>query len=142
MMSWSPRCYIPSFMEIGLLVLEKKISKWFLPYMDMAAILVILPASCHQNFISLYLKACIQNLVQIRKIVSEKIRFEFLYVHDLGPRSSNDHNLQYSHTFIYSIRCLLLPTFRSLAAIVSEKSTVFTFSHRRAYVTKFDLAVK
>ena len=59
-----------------------------------------------------------------------------------GPRSSNDLDLQYSHTFIYSIRCLLLPTFRSLAAIVSEKSTVFTFSYRKAYVTKFDLAVK
>ena len=70
----------------------------------------------------------IQNLVQISKVVSEKIRFEFLYVHDLGPRSSNDLDLQYSHTFIYLIRFLLLPTFRPLAAIVSEKSTVFTFS--------------
>ena len=77
-----------------------------------------------------------------RQSVSEKIRFEFFYVHDLGPRSSNDLDLQYSQTFIYSIRCLLLPTFRSLAAIVSEKSTVFTFSYRKAYVTKFDLAVK
>ena len=81
-------------------------------------------------------------MVQIGKVVSEKIRFEFLYVHDLGPRSRNDTDLQYSHTFIYSIRCLLLPTFRSLAVIVSEKSTVFTFSYRKAYVTKFDLAVK
>ena len=83
-----------------------------------------------------------KSLVQIGKIVSEKIRFEFFYVHDLGPRSGNDHDPQYSHTFIYSIRCLLLPTFRSLAAIVSEKSTVFTFSYRKAYVTKVDLAVK
>ena len=73
-----------------------------------------------------------KNLVQIGTIVSEKIRFEFLYVHGLGPRSRNDLDLQYSHTFIYSIRCLLLLTFRSLAAIVSEKSTVFTFSHRKA----------
>ena len=61
-----------------------------------------------------------KNLVQIGKVVFEKIRFEFLYVHDLGPRSRNDLDLQYSHNFIYSIRCLLLPTFRSLAAIVSE----------------------
>ena len=75
-------------------------------------------------------------------VVSEKIQFEYLYVHDVGPRSSNDLDLQYSHTFIYSIRCLLLPLFRSLAAIVSEKSTVFTFSYRKAYVTKFDLAIK
>ena len=83
-----------------------------------------------------------QNLVQIGTVVSEKIRFEFLYVIDLGPRSSNDLDLQYSHTFIYSISCLLLPTFRSLAPIVSEKSTVFTFSYRKDHVTKFDLAVK
>ena len=78
----------------------------------------------------------------IGKVVSEKIHFEFLYVDDLGPRSSNDLDLQYLHIFIYSIRCLLLPTLRSLAAIVSEKSTVFTFSYRKDYVTKFDLAVK
>ena len=73
-----------------------------------------------------------KNLVQISTVVSEKIRFEFLYVHDLGPRSRNDHDLYYSQTFIYAIRCLLLLTFRSLAAIVSEKSTVFTFSYRKA----------
>ena len=47
-------------------------------------------------------------------IFPEKIRFEFLYVHDLGPRSRNDLDLQYSHIFIKSI-CL-----RPLAAIVSE----------------------
>ena len=45
-----------------------------------------------------------KNLVQIGKVVSEKIRFEFLYVHDLGPRSRNDLDLQYLHTFIYLIR--------------------------------------
>ena len=67
------------------------------------------------------------NLVQIGTVVSEKIPFDFLYVHNLGPRSRNDLDLQYSHIFIYSIRCLLLLPFRSLAAIVSEKSTVFLF---------------
>ena len=65
-----------------------------------------------------------------------------LYVHDFGTRSSNDLDLQYSHSFINSIRCLLLPTFRSLAAIVSEKSTVFTFSYGKAQIKKIDLAVK
>ena len=73
-----------------------------------------------------------KNLVQIGKVVSEEIRFEFLYVHDLGPRSSNDLDLQYSRTFMKSISCLYLPTFRSQASIVSEKSTVFTFSYRKA----------
>ena len=129
MMGWSPGCYIPTFVEIGLPVPEKKIFKGFLvilPYMGVAAILVMLPASCHQIFIALYLKAFIQSLVQINTVVSEKIRFEFLYVHNLWPRSRNDLDLQYSHIFIKSI-CL-----RSLAAIVSEKSTVFTFSYRKA----------
>ena len=88
------------------------------------------------------MKAFIQSLDQIGTVVSEKIQFEFLYVHDLGSMSRNDLDLQYSHIFIYLIRCLLLLTFRSLAAIVSEKSTVFTFSYRKALVAKFDLAVK
>ena len=65
-------------------------------------------------------------------VVSEKIWFEFLYVRNLGPRSSNDLDLQYSHTFIKSISCLYLPLFMSQASIVSEKSTVFTFSYRKA----------
>ena len=72
------------------------------------------------NFISLYLKALIQNLVQNGSVVSEKIRFEFLYIHDLGPRSRNDLDLQYSHTFIKSLSCLYLPAFRSQASIVPE----------------------
>ena len=141
-MGRSPQCYIPSFMEICPPVPEK-IFEGLLPYMGVAAILVIRPASRHQIFISLYLKAIIQNLVQNDIVVSEKIRFEFLYVHNLGPKSRNNLDLQYSHTFINSIRCLLLPAIRSpLAAIVSEKSTVFTFSYGKPQITKFDLDVK
>ena len=63
----------------------------------------------------------IQNLVQNGSVVSEKIRFEFLYIHDLVPRSGNDLDLQYSHTFIKSLSCLYLLHFRSQASIVSEK---------------------
>ena len=33
MMGWSPKCYIPCFMKIGLPVLEKKTFEWFLLYM-------------------------------------------------------------------------------------------------------------
>ena len=80
-------------MEIAPPVPEKKIFEGFLPYMGVAAILVMGPASCHQIFISLYLKAFIQNLVQIGSVVSEKIQSEFLYVLDLGPRSRNDLDL-------------------------------------------------
>ena len=80
--------YIPSFVEIGLPVPENKIFKGLiLPYVGMGQ------ASCHQIFISLYLKAFIKNLVQIGNVVSEKIWFEFLYVHALGPRSRNDLDL-------------------------------------------------
>ena len=125
MMGLSPGYCIPSFVEIGQPVPEKKIFEGFLPLMVVAAILVMWPASCHQIFISLYLN--FQKMVQIGTVVSEKIRFEFLYVHNLGPRSRNDLDLKYSHTFICSIRCLLLLPFRSLDAMVSEKSNVFTF---------------
>ena len=127
MMGWSTQCYILSFVEIGPTVPEKKILDRFLSYRGVAAILVMRPVSCHQIFISLYLKAFIQSLVQIDTVDSGNIQFKFLYVHRLGPRSRNDLDLQYSHIFIYSIRCLLLLTFRSLASIVSEKSRGFFF---------------
>ena len=78
MMGWSPQCYIPSFVEIGLPVPEKNIFKGFLPYVGMAANLVMGPASCHQILISLYLKVFIQTLVQIGTVVSEKIQFDFV----------------------------------------------------------------
>ena len=132
MMGWSPRCNIPSFVRNGLPVLEKKTFKGFYH------IWAWRPSwSCDQHhvnkiFISLYLKAFIQNLVQKGSVVSEKVWFEFLYVHDLGPRSRNDLDLQYSLTIMKSISCLYIPTFRSRAAIVSVKSTVFTFSYRKA----------
>ena len=37
----SPRCYIPSFVEIGPPVMEKKTFKGVLPYMGVAVILVL-----------------------------------------------------------------------------------------------------
>ena len=63
MMGWSPGCYIPSNAEIGPPVPNKKIFEGFLPYMGVVAILVMCTASCHQIFISMYLKGLIQNLV-------------------------------------------------------------------------------
>ena len=77
-------------------------------------------STSHQIFISLYLRAFIQSLDQIDTVVSEKIQFEFFYVHDLGPRSRNE-------------------TFRSQAAIVSEKSTVFTFSYKKPMLPNLTL---
>ena len=75
MISRSPQCYIPSFIEIGPRVQEKKIIEGFLPYMGMAAILVMWPASYQQIFIPMYLKAYKQNLVKNSPVVSEKSMF-------------------------------------------------------------------
>ena len=74
MMGSSPRCYILSLVEIGGMVLEK-IFEGVLTYMDIATILVMLPASCHTILISLYLKAYIQNLIENGPLVSEKSPF-------------------------------------------------------------------
>ena len=49
--------------------------KWILPYTGMAAILLMCQASFQLIFFSMYLKAYIQNLVQIGEVVSEKSRF-------------------------------------------------------------------
>ena len=89
-------------------------------------------------YISLYVKAYIQNLVKKGQVVSKKNKFLF----DLGPKSRNDVDLEYSFTFIYSSSCLHLPMFWSQAAIVSKKNSVFIFSSRKVLVLKFDLAVK
>ena len=67
-------------------------------------------------------------------------RFLFSDVNDLGTRSRNDVDLQYSLTFINSNTCLHVLSFRSQAAILSEKSTVFAFSYRNAYEQNFTLA--
>ena len=90
----------------------------------------------------MYSKTYIQNLVKNGPVVSEKRKFQFSYVNDIVLRSRNYLNIQYSHAFINSISFLHLSTFRSQAAIVSEKYIVFIFSYRNAKITKFDLAVK
>ena len=41
MIDWSPLSYMPSFVEIGPLALEKNMFEGFLPYMGVAAILVM-----------------------------------------------------------------------------------------------------
>ena len=46
-----------------------------LPYMGIAAILVMGPASYQQIFISMYLKGYTQNLVKNAQVISEKSMF-------------------------------------------------------------------
>ena len=52
MMGWSPRCYIPSFVEIGSSVLEKIFEGFF--YMGVAAIFVMWPRCREQTFVPPY----------------------------------------------------------------------------------------
>ena len=63
-------------------------------------------------------------MIKIGTVVSEKIQFEFLYEHDLGPRSSNDLDLQYSHTFIYSIQRTIGPVNAHLISWPSKAQNI------------------
>ena len=90
----------------------------------------ILPIEDNGKFIFIPCnKSYIQNLVENGLVVSEKSKFSFSYVrvNDIGPRSRNGLDLEYSHILMNSISCLHLPTFRSQTAICSENSTVLTF---------------
>ena len=95
--------------------------------MCMAAI-----CDCDQHYVDEFSFSCpykltyIQDLAEKRPVVTEKNQVQASYVNDLGPRSRNDIEIQYSHIFINSI------SFRLQASIVSEKSTFFTFSYRKA----------
>ena len=119
-------------MEIGTPVPEKKIFEGFFTIYGCGGHLGHVTSIMSSDFHFLVPESFHKKLVQIGTVASEKIRFEFLYAHDLRPRSRNDPDLQYSHTFIKSFSYLYLPAFRSLASILFEKSTVFTFSYRKA----------
>ena len=72
----SHQCFTPSHKIIGSLVLANKIFKGFLPYMGMAAILVMWPKPCEQTFIPPSYWGSIWNLALIGQTVLEKKIFE------------------------------------------------------------------
>ena len=78
MMGWSPRCYIPSFVEIGLPVPEKKIFKGFLPYIG--HVMSIMSSEFH----FLVTESFHKNLVQIGKVVLRKSDLNFCIYTTLG----------------------------------------------------------
>ena len=83
------------FVEICSLVPEKNV-------FEEAAILIMCP------------NEALYNLASIDQAVPKKIKFQFIYVNDLWPRSSND--LENSHlTSFKSISCLYQITVRSQA---------------------------
>ena len=100
MMGWNLQCYIPSFVEISPPVPEK-IFEGFLPYIAIGGHLGHVTSIMSSDF-HLLLPESFQTKFgsdRYTTVVSEKIQFEFLYVHNLGPRSRNDLALQYSHIF-------------------------------------------
>ena len=77
-------------MEIGLLVPEKKIFEGFFTIYGRGCHLGHVTSIMSSDFHFLVPESFHKNLVQIGTVVSEKIWFELLYVHDLVPRSRND----------------------------------------------------
>ena len=69
----SPRCYTLSFVEIGLAVPKKKIFEGVLPYMGMAAILVMWPGPREQTFVPPSHGGSTWNLASIGPAVLEKM---------------------------------------------------------------------
>ena len=72
--------------------------------------------------------------------VSWKNKFQCSCMNDLGPRSRNVFDLEYSCSLIYSFNSLHLPLFKSQTAKVSENYKVMTFSHIKVYAHKLTLA--
>ena len=62
-------------MVISPPISEKKISEGFLPYFGMVAIIGHVTSIILMNFISMYIKAYIQNLVKNGPVVTEKNMF-------------------------------------------------------------------
>ena len=133
MMGWGSQCYIQSFVEIGLPVLEEDFSRVFTIYGH----------GGHLGHVTSIMSSDFHFLVpeSFHKKIDYDWQSSLCMYTTLGQGQVMTLTFN-THTFIYSIRCLLLPTFRSLPARVSEKFTVFPFSYRKAYVTKFDFAVK
>ena len=113
----SPQCYIPSRKVTGPLVLEKKIFEGVLPYIGMAAILVMRPWPSEQTLVLLTLWSSIWDMASKGPVASEKKTFENVdrqqHLSDLEQRSKNDLDLKHlkffiSHLFNYICQILYL----------------------------------
>ena len=76
----------------------------FLPYMGMAAMLVMWPEPFEQIFIPSSPGGSIWNLVTIGRVVFEKIVWNCQNMRAQGQRSKNDLDLLYSQIFIVLIK--------------------------------------
>ena len=93
-----------SFLEIGPPVPEEKIFEWFLPSMDMAAILVIWPGLFMYTLVPPSYRCFISNLALIGYPVSEKTIFEYygdihIYCPGVGGRPVPGVHFFQNHKF-------------------------------------------
>ena len=88
-------------MKIGLPVREKKIFEGIFTIYGHGGHLGHVTSIMPSDFHFLVPESFHKKIGSDRHSSSEKTRFEFVNVHDLWPRSRNDFDLQYSHTFIY-----------------------------------------
>ena len=93
----------------------------FLPYMGMAAMLVMWPNSFVFISIPILLQAFVWTLVPNRPTVFEKNKFLLWNLIDLWIRSKTDLDLWYSPNFINLFSWMLQATLRPKAAIVSKQ---------------------
>ena len=93
MIGSSPRCYIPSYLTIGLLVRDKKIFECFVPYIGMAATLVLWPGPREQTFVPPSHGCSTWNLTPNGLVVSEEKMFE-----NVDRRQKTDYRLQTTTT--------------------------------------------
>ena len=93
---------MPSFLEISLLVSEKKVFDGFLPYMGMAAIFVMLPRLFIYTLIHPFYRCFTKNLALIGQAVSEEKTFEYygnihVYCRGVGAHEPLGSNFFQNH---------------------------------------------
>ena len=136
MISWSHKCCRQSFVEIGLLVLEKKIFEGVLPYMGVATIFGHVTSIMLINFHFLVPKSLNYKIWwKIAQWFLRKASFNFHMYMTL------DQGQEMTLTFNTHIPSLTqLAVFSSQAAIISEKSTVFTLGIEKTKLQKLTLS--
>ena len=92
-------------MEISLPVPENKFLKGFYHIYWLRGHLGYVTSIMSTDFHFLVPESFKQKLVQIGTEVSEKIQFEFLYLHTLGQGQKNTLTFNTHISSIYSIRC-------------------------------------
>ena len=118
-----------NFKAISLAVLEKKIFLRFLPYMGMAAILVMWPGR-NKTFFPPLSRGCIWNLIEIGPVVSEEKSFENVD----GRRTDDGRRRLPSYKLPRSLRLRGAKNFMQLLKVKIFKNSKI-ISSKKYYIT-------